>query len=133
MPISELRLIKRFIEYVPKKQWVEVPPRVRGIYALYKYRRRNKAYNVVYVGMSGGPATGVRGRIKNHFIKKAELWTHFSIFQVWDNVREEEVRELEGILRQIYRKDAKANKLNVQKRFKKLRKVQRKDLSTLKS
>ncbi|GAF97179.1 unnamed protein product, partial [marine sediment metagenome] len=33
------------------------------------------------------------------------LWTHFSIFEVWENITENEIKELEGLFRQIYRKD----------------------------
>lgn len=47
----------------------------------------------------------------------------------WDNIREEEIRELEGIFRHIYRKDTRANKLNTQRSFKKLTQV-RKDTKT---
>jgi hypothetical protein len=51
---------------------------------------------------------------------KRDLWTHFSVFEVFDNVRGEEIEELEGLLRHIYRRDARANRLNVQRGFKKL-------------
>lgn len=54
---------------------------------------------------------------------KAGLWTHCSVFEVWDNIRDEEIIELEGLFRHIYRYDTKANSLNVQRGFKKLRKV----------
>ena len=56
--------------------------------------------------------------------RKGHLWTHFSICEVWDNIREEEIRELEGIFRHIYRLDTRANRLNKQKAFKKLKKIQ---------
>ncbi len=38
-------------------------------------------------------------------------------------VPKDEVRELEGIFRHIYRKDNRANRLNLQRSFKKLSKV----------
>ncbi len=37
--------------------------------------------------------------------------------------REEEIRELEGLFRQIYAKDSRANNLNKQRGFKKLKAV----------
>jgi len=52
------------------------------------------------------------------------IWTHFSIYEVWDNIREEEIRELEGIFRHIYRLNSRANRLNKQRTFKKLKKIQ---------
>ena len=57
----------------------------------YSGRRR---FDVVYVGMAS--RGGIRARLKNHRRKKAGLWTHFSVFEVWENIRDEEVRELGG-------------------------------------
>jgi len=39
-----------------------------------------------------------------------------------------EIRKLEGLFRHIYRKDTRANQLNVQRSFKKLRKVRQNKL-----
>jgi len=126
MPVSELRLIKRCAELV--KQTTEnislVPANTRGIYTLLKYQRKTGKYDVVYVGMDGGEGKGgVRSRLKTHKKRKGGLWTHFSVFEVWDNKREEEIRGLEGILRHIYRVDTRANHLAKQRSFKKLTKV----------
>lgn len=95
---------------------------------MYKHhRKRGKdKYDVLYVGMAkAGRGSGIRGRLNSHFKKKGNLWTHFSIFEVWDNIRDEEVTELEGLFRHIYRRDTKANILNVQRGFKNLRKAPR--------
>jgi len=127
MPVSELRLIKRCVEFRPKEDTKAVPPRARGIYVLFKHRPRLDKYDVVYIGMTAGMKTGsIRGRLRVHRRKKGKLWTHFSAFEVWDNIREDEIQELEGLFRHIYRKDTKANKLNRQRAFKKLSKVRRK-------
>jgi hypothetical protein len=81
-------------------------------------------YDVVYVGMAGGEIkSGIGGRLRSHIRKKKKQWTHFSAFEVWDNIREEEVRELEGVLRHLYRKDTRANSLAIQKKFHKLQHV----------
>ncbi|GAI55889.1 unnamed protein product, partial [marine sediment metagenome] len=74
---------------------------------------------------AGTKTASIRGRLRVHRRKKGKLWTHFSAFEVWDNVGEEEVKELEGLFRHIYRKDTRANKLNRQRAFKKLSKVRR--------
>ena len=58
---------------------------------------------------------------------------HFSLFEVWDNITEAEVAELEGLFRHIYRKDVRANPLNVQKGFKKLQNVGKKKLEDWKA
>jgi len=123
MPISPLRLIQNSVEYCSKKDISAIPPYTRGIYVLYKYRPHYDAYNVVYVGMAGGDKAGVRGRLYRHNKDKGNDWSHFSVYQVWDNIREDEVRELEGLFRHLYRYDHKANKLNKQRGFKKLNQV----------
>ncbi len=105
----------------------KVPPRTRGIYVLYKRRGKASAdthnFDVVYVGMARGQNTGCRGRLNSHLKHKSGMWTHFSVYEVWDNIREEEVEELEGLFRHIYQYDSKANSLNSQKGYKKLRRV----------
>jgi hypothetical protein len=128
MPESESRLIKRYAEFVPNEKTCTVPRGRRGIYVLYKKHSKNgkEKFDVVYVGMT---TSGMCGRLESHLRKKADLWTHFSVFEVWDNIRNEEVVELEGLFRHVYRKDNRANSLNVQRSFKKLKNVWQNDLS----
>ena len=85
-------------------------------------------FDVVYIGMS---RTDIRGRLEAHARsrRKADLWSHFSVFSVWPNITNEEIEELEGLFRAIHRKDSKANKLAVQKGFLKLRKVRDNDFN----
>ena len=124
MPVSELRLIKRCVEFCEQKDIRIVPPRTRGVYVLFKYRPKLDKYDVVYIGMAAGIKTAsIRGRLRIHRCKKGKVWSHFSAFEVWDNITETEVQELEGLFRHIYRKDTRANKLNKQRGFKKLGKV----------
>lgn len=57
-----------------------------------------------------------------------DLWSHFSVFEVWDNIRNEEIAELEGLFRHIYKRDAQANRLNVMRGFKALNTLRRNNL-----
>jgi hypothetical protein len=100
-----------------------------GIYVLLKKRNAGK-FDVVYVGMAGGQKAGARGRMMSHSRNrtKGKLWTHFSLFEVWDNITQAEVAELEGLFRHIYRKDSRANRINKQRSFKKLKKVRANNL-----
>ena len=123
MEQSPLRLIKRSSEYIPLDDINLIPRGLRGIYVLYNRRPKLKTYDVVYVGMTLGGKGGLRGRLKGHRRKKVGLWTHCSIFEVWDNIRNDEIVELEGLFRYIYRYDSRANKLNKQRGFKKLKMV----------
>ena len=56
-------------------------------------------------------------------MKKSKYWTHFSVFEVWDNITDAEIEELEGLFRHLYKKDSRANKLNKQKGYQKMNKV----------
>ncbi len=126
MAISELRLIKNCAEYLLQSEVYRIPKLTRGIYVLYKYRPKTKMYDVVYVGMAGGEVkSGIAGRLRSHVRKKKKKWTHFSAYEVWENIRESEVRELEGILRHLYRFDSRANTLAVHKKFIKLVRVKK--------
>ena len=129
MAISELKLIKHTLEYIPKENINLVPNGTRGIYALYQKAADQDIYDLVYIGMARGLKLGIRKRLRSHKKSKSELWSHFSIFEVWDNIREEEVEELEGLFRHLFKKDSKANSLNKQKEYKKLERVRK---STLK-
>ena len=123
MEQSPLRLIKRSSEYIRLEDINNIPRGLRGIYVLYNRRPKLKAYDVVYVGMTFGGKGGIRRRLKGHRRKKIGLWTHCSIFEVWDNIRDDEIIELEGLFRHIYKMDSRANKLNKQRGFKKLKMV----------
>jgi hypothetical protein len=129
---SVFRLIKHFAEFRPQEETVRVPAGLRGIYALYRRRvsRGKVRFDVVYVGMAAaGGRGGLRRRLNSHRRQKGNLWTHFSAFEVWDNVRDEEVKELEGLFRHLYWKDTKASRLNVQRGFKKMRAIRENDLT----
>lgn len=134
MPISDCRWFKQSAEFLPKSEIRRIPKRTRGLYALFRYRRKTKCHDVVYVGLAAGAKSGVAGRLRSHARSKskAQLWTHFSVFEVWDNVWEHEVAELEGIFRHIYSKDRKANRLNVQRSFKPLKRIRIRDLAAWK-
>lgn len=122
MPESELRLVKRSAQWLKKEERSLVPKGIRGIYALHKFRPRVKKYDVVYIGMTT-TGIGLRARLDRHARSTRKDWTHFSMFVVWENIRNEEIEELEGLFREIYRRDKRANKFNRQGKFKKLQNV----------
>jgi hypothetical protein len=100
MAQSPLRLIKQCTEYRSKDRISDLPKRIRGIYVLYLKDSDPDKYVVQYVGMAAaGRGAGLRRRLHSHAnsTTKGNLWTHFSAFEVWDNIRDEEVAELEGL------------------------------------
>ena len=123
---SRLHLIQCCTEWRPKHEILELPKGVRGIYVLLKHRPKlvNK-YDVVYIGMARQGAGGVRSRLLGHkrSKRKGPLWSHFSVYAVWPNIPDEQIVELEGLFRLIYRRDTRANRLAKQKSFKLVRDV----------
>jgi hypothetical protein len=135
MPPSPLRLVKRIVEFVSRDRISELPQGLRGFYVLYQERQagRRTTYDVLYVGMAAaGRGAGLRRRLASYAkSKRKKLWTHFSAFEVWDNIRNEEIAEIEGLFRHIYRKDPAANRLNIQRGFKKARRLPKIELGGL--
>lgn len=116
---SSMRFIKSALEYRAIEEIGVVPRGMRGIYALY--RKAQGSYEMVYIGMSGRDANGrIKSRLIQHKKRKVEAWTHFSYYEVWDNITELEIRELEGLFRQLYRFSPGANSLNRQVTYKPL-------------
>lgn len=121
---SHLKIIKASLEYRHIDELKIVPKNIRGIYALYQ--KEGKFYNLVYIGMSGKGANGrLKARLKKHKENKNKNWTHFSYYEVWDNINDQEILELEGLFRQLYRYDSRANTFNKQQSHKPLNKVRR--------
>ncbi len=122
--VSPLRLIKWCSQWQEKKDYVRVPLNLRGIYVLYKREGQTGTYNVMYVGMAAS-GTGIKRRLRSHSRSKRKggKWSHFSFFVVWENIRNDEINELEALFREIYRKDAYANSLAIQKGSKRIREV----------
>lgn len=88
-----------------------LPDKVRGIYVLYVQDK--KYMNAVYVGITRGQAIGVKSRLRSHLKTKKDSWTHFSFFEVWDNIPKEQVEELEGLFLNIFGKARPENGLGL--------------------
>lgn len=123
-------LFKNYVEHVPKEEIkTMVPGLVRGIYILFE-EDENKRMNVVYIGRSSvGENQGIGGRLLHHEKTKNEItkknWSRFSAFEVWQNVSEEVIKELEALILHIYGRDGTANKLNIQKNLRFFRRIRR--------
>jgi len=134
MAVSELKLIKRCVEFCEIEEISNIPSNTRGIYVLFKHRKKidratrtwNDRYDVVYIGMAGGARTGAYGRLNSHRKSKKGEWTHFSIFEVWDNITESRGGGVGRPISPYLSKRHKANRLNEQRSFKKLKRLGKK-------
>ena len=134
MPRAEHWLIKQCAELQGKDKIKDIPANRRGVYALLKKignlaPSHKEKFEVVYVGMSRGEKLGIKNRLQGHAKskRKGKLWTHFSIFEVHDNIDETQVQGLEGLFRHIYRRDPRTNILNRQRGSNQLRKIRQND------
>lgn len=111
---SPLRLIKRWRQYGERETVSDVPPITRGVYVLY--REDAGHYEVSYIGVGGlsvDAKSAVTSRLKSH-VRHKEDWTHYSVFEVHDNVTRDEIRELEALLLGIFRDDHRIKLTNTQ-------------------
>jgi hypothetical protein len=79
---------------------------------------------------AAGNRGGLYFRLMSHkrSKRKKKYWTHFSVYEVWENIRDDEIVELEGLFRHIYRKDSTSSALNIQREYKKVKQVKQNDL-----
>lgn len=118
-------IIKQCCEFIDRKDRDKLPSKVRGIYALYKERPRLKKFDQVYIGIA--TRGGIKGRLNQHAKsrRKGDRWTHFSAYEVHEDVPDDLVAELEGLFLHIFRKDRRAQRLNKQRRHRPIRKVRK--------
>ncbi len=103
MAIAPCRFFKRVAELIPRSKADDIADNTRGIYALLK-KGRGDVYDVVYIGCSAATVAGIWARMHSHTKRKLD-WTHFSVFEVHDNISRDEILELEALFLHIYRKD----------------------------
>jgi len=123
-PQAPLRIVKRWRKRLPRDNWNEepkvIPSITRGFYVLYREgpkRGKKKTYDVIYIGVGGvskNASSGLGARIKNHGKNKKD-WTHYSFFEVHDNITREEILELESLLLHIFKYDSRVELANVQR------------------
>lgn len=130
---APFRLIKRCRLHERRGDWKPIPRVTRGLYVLYRKRapRANRAraiFEVVYIGVGGiakKATSGIGGRVKGHN-KSKDGWSHYSFFEVHDNISREEILELEGLLLLIFRHDPRIKLANSQLGSPRLRRLARK-------
>jgi hypothetical protein len=84
---------------------------------LYEKRvsRKKLIFDVTYIGGGGtgkNPTSGIGRRLRSHDKNKPK-WTHYSFFEVHDNVSREEILELESLFLRIFRNDSRVKLANV--------------------
>lgn len=129
---APLRLVKRCRLYLKRGNQRSIPHLTRGLYVLYRERPKRagkKVFEVAYIGVGGiakNASSGIGARVRDHD-KEKEGWTHYSFYEVHDNISREEILELEGLLLRIFRHDPRIKLSNVQLGSNTLRRLSKKD------
>ena len=118
---APLRFIKRCQLYRKRSTCrlkAFIPHITRGVYVLYKDKSNasKKKFEVFYIGVGGvkkAATSGIRSRLRSHD-KHKDDWTHYSLFEVHDNISREEILEIEQLLLRIFRHDDRIRLDNVQ-------------------
>ena len=128
MPRAPLRYFKSMRLLVPRKGF-KLEGKIRGIYVLHKKKQGRDKYEVVYIGRS---EANVGSRLHDHSRSKklGRKWDHFSVYEVHNNISDEEIRELETFILFIYRKDPRVNPENDLKSSKKFWAIKRVSLGS---
>jgi hypothetical protein len=126
MPSTKLNLVKRCGEFIPRAQRNEVPLKTRGIYALLKQQVGGR-YKVVYIGIATKRG-GIKARLQVHVNRWNEVkWSHFSFFEMWHNIPNSLIQEIEFLFLHIFRKHktrgSKTLKLNTIMKSRKLKRI----------
>jgi hypothetical protein len=84
MSASQTRFITRCAQWRRKSDVHLIPPRHTRCIRFASNCARIKTFAVVYIGMSA--LGGIRSRLESHIKSKTKMWSHFSIFEVWDKL-----------------------------------------------
>ncbi len=125
--MASTNLVWRGREYVRKDQITSLPDNIRGIYALLDEEKRDKFYKVVYIGIGSG-RSGIKARLRSHSRgRRGDKWTHFTFFEVWPNIPDSWLAEMEALFLHFFRKNNKRSgktlKLNTRMKSLKLRRI----------
>jgi hypothetical protein len=118
-PQALLPLIKKCQFYLPRGEYKKVGHITRGVYVLHRKKsaaNQKKVFEVFYIGVAGvakKATSGIQSRLRSHD-KTKEDWTHFSFYEVHDNVSGEQIRELEDLFLRIFRHDPRVKLDNKQ-------------------
>ena len=123
MKVSPCYLFSRSLEFCPAEDIDLVPPGTKGIYVLYQSLNAD-LMELIYIGVGFGECSGLHGRLKMHRDLQPNVWTHFSVFQVWDNITKKQIKELAGFFRHVFRRGIYAKSVMETKEYKPLIRIQ---------
>lgn len=99
-------LVRNEMEFLPASEIMSVPANIKALFALFAYDSELKNYNVMYVGYASSEGENkIRALLKEQQRLNGRMWSHFSVYELWDYIQEKDDRAVEMLFNQIYRRD----------------------------
>lgn len=106
---SPLALVKRSAELISGHATEHIPANLFGIYVLYVHRKSTNKYDVQYIGTANRKnRQDIKSAIQEHKKNDTPLWTHFSTYELWDRILDEDQYHINELFKRIYKEDSKA-------------------------
>lgn len=86
---------------------MRVPPNMKALYVLYSYIKESHQMNVRYVGYANGQdGKDARSMLWQQHSINGAIWSHFSVYELWDHFRKEDASVVEDLFNHVYRHDS---------------------------
>jgi len=100
-------LVRREIEFQPSSRIMRLPPNMTALYVLYAYDSESRHMNVRYVGYASNQnGDDARSMLWQQHKLNGRMWSHFSVYELWDHFQKGDTRAVEALFDQVYRHDS---------------------------
>jgi hypothetical protein len=100
-------LVRHEIEYQPSRYIMQIPPNFTALYVLYAYDSETRHMNVRYVGYADKQSgDDVRDMLLQQQKLNGRMWSHFSVYELWDYFQKDDTKAVETLFEHVYRHDS---------------------------
>lgn len=100
-------LVRYEMEYQPTSQIQLVPSGIKALIVLYSYNKEPEYFNVKYIGYADGKGFNTaRAILSEQQQLNGRMWSHFSVYELWDHLQKNDDYAVNELFRQIYRRDS---------------------------
>jgi len=100
-------LVKLEIEFQPSGSIMRVPPNLTALYVLYSHDSESRHMNVRYVGYANSQSgEDARSMLWQQHKLNGRMWSHFSVYELWDHFQKDDTRAVETLFDHVYRHDS---------------------------
>jgi hypothetical protein len=100
-------LVRYEMEFLPASEIMQIPGNIKALFALYAYDSELRNFNVMYIGYANNEGGNtIRSLLKEQERLNGRMWSHFSVYELWDYIQKDDQRAVDMLFKQIYRRDA---------------------------